>query len=314
MQYIDYMNCLKCLKELKGKGFYGLHAICFQKWFQVPDFIEFTDLDPKQAMDYSKDFSYIREAKNSFYHGKYRKYSAKLASTQYILKVQEKEFPDLPLVEYVCNKIASLLGLNVPKYYLIKYPQDQGSMTFVTRNFMQDCVGAFHHIYKFLPKGGDNYNCENIIKAIKKQTNQLKDIKKFIEMCLFDAFIGNSDRHGRNLGIIDTGKNQKLAPIYDNPSYFGILEDEMLSCSFNISGSIWTAQSKKPKLLDYVQEFKRLQYEESCLKFIKKIMKQFPLVTEEIKQSWMSEKRKKAFIVFLEQRLRDCKKTVSGEL
>ena len=308
------MNCLKWLKKLKGKGFYGLHAICFQEWFQVPDFIEFIDLDPKKSKGYSKDHAYIKETKDSFYHGKYRKYSAQLASIQYILKVQEKEFPDLPLVEYVCNKTASLLGLNAPKYYLIKYPQGSGSMAFVTKNFMQDYVGAFHHIYKFLPKGKDNYNCENIIKAIKKQTNQLKDVKKFIEICLFDAFIGNNDRHGRNLGIIDTGKNQKLAPMYDNPSYFGIAEDAMLLYQFNISGSIWTAQSKKPKLLDYVQEFKRLQYEESGLKFIKKIIKQFPLIKEEIKQSGMSEKRKKAFMVFLEQRLRDCKKTVSGEL
>ena len=308
------MNCLKCLKELKEKDFYGLHAICFQKWFQVPDFIEFTNLDPKQAMDYSKNLSYIRETKDSFYHGKYRKYSAQLASIQYILKVQEKEFPDLPLVEYVCNKTASLLGLNVPQYYLIKYPQDSSSMAFVTKNFMQDYVGTLHHIYKFFPRGKDNYNCENIIKAIKKETNQLKDIKKFIEICLFDAFIGNNDRHGRNLGIIDTGKNQKLAPMYDNPSYFGIAEDEMLLYQFNMSGSIWTAQSKKPKLLDYVQEFKRLKYEEIGLKFIKKIIKQFPLIKEDIKQSGMSEKRKKAFIVFLEQRLRDCKQTVSGEL
>lgn len=36
------------------------------------------------------------------------------------------------------------------------------------------------------------------------------------QMLLFDAFIGNPDRHIRNIDIFTNGKESKLAPIYDN--------------------------------------------------------------------------------------------------
>ena len=234
------MRCFRCQTDIKGESFYGLHANCFLEWFELTDLSEFSDLDLKKSTRYSSVHSSIEKTADSFYHGRYRKYSAKLGSRQYILKVQESQYPDLPATEYVCNRIASLLGLNVPKYYLIRYQgatdidqvqsvskkesqkqHEQEPITFITRNFMQGYVGTLNHIYKYLPKGEKNYNCENIIKIIRKQTRKLVDVDRFVKICLFDAFIGNHDRHGRNLGIIDTGKIRRLAPMYDNPSFSG---------------------------------------------------------------------------------------------
>ncbi|MDE0118755.1 MAG: HipA domain-containing protein [Bdellovibrionales bacterium] len=294
---------------------------------------EFSDLDLKKFTRYSSDHSSIEKTTNSFYHGRYRKYSAKLGSRQYILKVQESQYPDLPATEYVCNRIASLLGLNVPKYYLIRYQgatdidqvqlisekeaqkeHKQEPITFITRNFMQDYVGTLNHIYKYLPKGEKNYNCKNIINVLKEQTGKLANVERFIEICLFDIFIGNNDRHGRNLGIIDTGKSRKLAPMYDNPSFLGIQkDDEFLLAHFNPSGCIWTSDSKEPKLLDYIREFKKLKFEKPCQKFIKKIVDKFPLLVEEIQHSEIAERRKKAFIKLLTNRLEDCKKTIEKD-
>ena len=317
------MKCFKCRKTIKNKDFYGLHANCFQDWFNLPSLLEFSHLDPKESNSYSANHSNIIETKDSFYHGQYRKYSAKLSATSYILKVQEQKYPDLPIIEYVCNRIASILNLHTPKYYLIKYPVEeknnskkylkQGLVTFVTRNFTQDYIGALHHIYKFLPKGSNHYNCENIIKVISEQTKKLNDVEIFVEICLFDAFIGNGDRHGRNLGVIDTGRDKKLAPMYDNPSLFGTLEDEMLPAHFSPSGAIWTSVSKEPKLLDYIKEFKKLKFEKICMKFTRKVIKQFPLILEEIKISDISEQRKKAFIAFLKERLEDFKNSTKED-
>ena len=314
MQYIDYMNCLKCKKNIEKNSFYGLHPSCFMNWFKLNQFSKFSDLDPKKSVSYT-DHDSITKDKNSFYHGQYRKYSAKLNSIQYILKVQEPQYPDLPSVEYLCNKIADLLNLQAPKYYLIRYSEEdqigkQGLLTFVTRNFNQDYVGALHHIYKFLPKGNKHYNCKNIIGVIKEQTKSLNDIDKFVKIGLFDAFIGNNDRHGRNLGIIDTGRSKKLAPMYDNPSYFGIEDERLLQADFNISCAIRTSTVQKPKLLDYIQEFKSLKHGEVCLDFIKKIIQKYPLILEEVKSSEISQNRKKAFINFLSARLKDCKQSV----
>ena len=145
---------------------------------------------------------------------------------------------------------------------------------------------------------------------IRKQTKRLNDIEKFIKICLFDAFIGNNDRHGRNLGIIDTGRSKKLAPMYDNPSYFGVEDERLLQSNFNISCAIRTSTSQKPKLLDYVKEFKKLKYEKLCLAFIKKIIQKYPLILDEIENSEISQNRKKAFISCLSARLKDCKQSI----
>ncbi len=318
------MKCFKCRKPIKKESFYGLHANCFKDWFNLPSLLEFSNLDLKKSDIYPANDSRILETKDSFYHGEYRKYSAKLNSDRYILKVQEQKYPDLPVIEYVCNRIASILKLNIPKHYLIRYTVEeennlkknpnQGLVTFVTRDFTQDYIGTLDHIYKFLPKGSKYHNCEDIIKVIYEQTKKITDVENFVEVCLFDAFIGNGDRHGRNLGIITTSKDKKFAPMYDNPSLFGTIDDEMLSAHFSPSGAVWTSVSKEPKLLDYIKEFKKLKFEKICMKFTKKVIKQFPLIIEEIGTSEISERRKKAFIVFLKERLTDFKKSIEEDI
>lgn len=328
------MKCLRCRKIIKDQSFYGLHIGCYLEWFKLSDLLEFSSLDPKKQ-DSNLNYPYIKKIKNSFYHGRYHKYSARLDNITYILKVQEVKFPDLPAIEYVCNNIASLLNLNVPEYYLIRYEgknnlevflnktpirkrgnQNKGSrqksnkelnqprMTFVTRNFMQDYKGGtLHHIYKFLPKGEKNYSCKNIINVFSQYTKPI-DVRQFIEMTLFDSLIGNNDRHGRNLGIIESSKRKRLAPMYDNPSYFGVESIDLMDFDFNISGCIRTSSSKKPKLLDYIQEFQSLGFEKACLKFIKKAVTQSQKIVETVECSEISKKRKEAFVKFLNKQLK----------
>ena len=174
----------------------------------------------------------------------------------------------------------------------------------MTRNFMQDYKGGtLNHIYKFLPKGEKNYNCKNIINVLLQKTKPA-DVARFIEIALFDSLIGNNDRHGRNLGIIESAKHRRLAPMYDNPSYFGIESSELIDADFNISGCIGTSTSDKPKLLDYIQEFQSLGFEKVCLNFLKKAVRQSPKIIEELKCSAISKRRKKAFIKFLNKQLR----------
>ena len=308
------MTCLKCKKPIKTRSSYGLHTNCFVKWFKLSALTEFSNLDRKKTLGASTDSGRITTTTNSFYHGQYLKYSAILNGTQYILKVQESKYPDLPATEYLCNQIASILNLAVPEYYLIRFEDESkpSKITFVTKNFMQGQTGTLNHIYKYLPKGYKYYNCANIIKVIQQQTGKLNNVENFLQICLFDSLIGNSDRHGRNLGIIDTGKNKQIAPMYDNPSFIGT--EELLGAQHNISGAVWTLASKEPKIKDYIKEFKRLNLETPCLKFTKKIIHQFPLLIKEIKNSEITDKRKQAFIKYLNSRLEDFKKAIKKDL
>lgn len=294
-------ECYKCRTKINGLDVYGLHEKCFLAWFNVQNVLEFHDLDPKGSSTKTQSKE-IKKKADTFLHGRYLKYSARLGTVEYILKIKEDEFPELPSVEFVCNGIAEILGIDVAPYHLINF---NGRITFVTRNFMQDYVGTLHHIYKFLPEGEENHNCEEISRIILEQTGKLADVARFIEICLFDSLIGNHDRHGRNLGIIETSKTKKLSPMYDNPSLFGTEQDFILTAHFNPSGCVWTSTSKEPKPKEYIEEFSRLGHKKVVSSFCARVVSRFPKIVELIDSSVLSHNRKKAFIKLLEQRIGD---------
>jgi hypothetical protein len=262
---------------------------------------EFMELDPQKNSTISNSPE-IKKQKNTFFHGRYLKYSARLGQTQYILKVEEERFPELPLVEYLCNQIAEQLKIEVPPHHLIDF---NGHIAFVTRNFMQDYAGTLNHIYKFLPVGDENYNCEVIANAILSQTGRLADVAKFIETCLFDSLIGNNDRHGRNIGIIETSSTKKVSPMYDNPSCIGTEEDFFLKSDINPSGCIWTKDSKHPKAIDYIHEFQRLGYESIVKQFSNKVIAKSSNIIDLAQAAVLSPVRKNALITLLQKRLKE---------
>jgi hypothetical protein len=292
--------CFKCKTQIGSDAIHGLHSHCFLEWFGLATHADFKDLDPKARS--GKPISPEIEKKiDTFYHGRYLKYSARLMDTSYILKIQQDEYPELPIIEYCSNEIATLLNLDVPPYYLIDF---NGKIAFVTRNFMQDYIGTLDHIYKFLPNGEDNYTCEVIINTILSQTGRLSDVAKFIEICLFDTLIGNTDRHGRNLGII-TSQGKKLSPMYDNPSTIGIEPDFILKSHYNPSGTIWTKDSKEPKPVDYQKEFHRLGHETIVKHFCMKVNLKSEKILNVISNSNLTEIRKLAFHSLLDARIKD---------
>ena len=328
-------KCLKCRKNIVGFRFYGLHGACYREWFQDPALKGFEGWDLKRSGSSASPgespgkAGEALPAESTFYHGRYRKYSAQIGQVKYILKVQEEKFPSLPETEYICNRIAAFLALKPAPHFLISLPgrsdeskarqepaeggkaADAGALSgvspkkaFVTRNFMQGLTGSLHHIYKFLPKGLQSYSCRNIIREICRQTGRPADGRKFAEICLFDGLIGNNDRHGRNLALIDFGKKKELAPIYDNPSFFGVESEDFLGADFNVSGCIQTSRSKQPKIADYAEEFKRLGLEEACLRFMKKAARKRTDITKEVEISELSQKRKDAFIKYIDKQLK----------
>lgn len=295
------MICYYCSKEIKEPDLCGLHEKCFQTWFKLEKAEQFYDLDPKTA-EKSAAASPEFKKKDTFFHGQYLKYSAKLGTTDYILKIQEKEYPDLPASEYLCNQIAKVLNIKVPEFFLIEFLEKK---TFVTRNFMQDHVGALHHIYKFLPPGEENHNFQKISEIILQQTQRLADVATFAEICLFDALIGNNDRHGRNIGIIETTKGKMLAPMYDNPSYLAIVEAGLLGANFNVSCSVWTEASKEPKIKDYIVELNNQGHSRVVENFKSKVLSKNSEITSLISNSFIEQGRKKAFLKFIEKRIEE---------
>ena len=287
---------------------HGLHSHCFHDWFELnaneeDDFKSIALKHHETAEEHHNEIN-----TSSFFQGKFKKYSASLKGKNYILKVQEEKYPELPACEYMCNQLAKALKIPVPDHYLIDF---YSVNTFVVRNFMDDVNGNLIHIYHYFNDFKDlrEFNCQNILKILEEKTKRIKNIYQFIEMCLFDALIGNHDRHGRNIGLIQTSSGQVLAPIYDNPSYLAIEDDFLLEANHEPTGGIATQNNINPVMKDYMIEFKRLGFVDSVQKFQKSV--KIDHLLSIVDSSWISFKRKIAFKKLMTRRFREMQDELS---
>jgi len=158
--------------------------------------------------------------------------------------------------------------------------------------------------------GEQPFNLETILKVISDHTGKAKDIEQFIKLCLFDAFIGNHDRHGRNLALIQTTQGKMLSPTYDNPSCLGIEEESFLKAILEPCGKIHSSRSKEPKMREYALDFCEMGYEELVMQFHLSIALRETINLVNI--SFISPTRKDAFSKLLRRRYQELKEVIDG--
>jgi hypothetical protein len=296
------MNCLKCLLPLgKASNCYGIHDECFTKWFEVPCTSTFTSLTRRTGASYEENTN-LNLQNNSFFHGKFKKYSAILEGKSFILKMrQEAEAPELPEVEYLCNQIGDVLDVPVPEYYIINF---EGDRVFVTKNFIHPTIPMdLQHIHNF--RDNHQHNCKDLIAVVKEHTKRPHWVTILIKTILFDSLIGNHDRHGRNLAFLVMSNNISLAPIYDNVSYLSLESGSMLKADFNPTGKIATEHSQEPSMKDYVLELCRLGFESEVLAFylyIKVTLGGIETIEELVEKSFCSSLMKQALKKLIRKR------------
>jgi hypothetical protein len=117
---------------------------------------------------------------------------------------------------------------------------------------------------------------------------------------LADSLIGNHDRHGRNLAFIRSAKGIWLSPFYDNPSALALEDPMMLGADLQPRGSIFTKDTDKPTMKDYVLEWYRLGYGDVVERFKKNLS--LRAIKSLIQQSHLSEKRKGALLSLILKR------------
>jgi hypothetical protein len=294
--------CLKCLQTIEDQSpVHGLHGDCFCSWFRL-DVTGITDFSDVALRSEKLDSSLLSNPINTtFFQGTFKKYSANLNGCSYILKVQDQDYPELPRTEYLSNQIARRLGLIVPDFYMINFLNELD--TFVTHNFMDNHTpGNLIHIYHFI-KNEQPFSCKTILKIIEEKIGRIESIKQFVFLCLFDSLIGNHDRHGRNIALIETKKGFQLAPFYDNPSYIGIEDNSLLLAQHNPKGKIATSLTNQPTMQDYIVEFHKMGFGELLREFRKKIDN--TSIRQMIDRSFLSEKRKTAFSLLIDRRVKE---------
>lgn len=294
------MICYKCNQELNGELIHGLHKKCFTEWFKIEEFEAQFSLTMKTAGNSNDPLAHLN---SSFFHGKFKKYSARLGKRGYIVKVRQEPYKDLPATEFLCNQIAQFLKISVPDFYLIKL---EGSVdAFVSRNFMDNFFDSnLLHLYRLM--GARPFDIENVLNVILEQTGNEMDVDRFVHICLFDILIGNHDRHGRNLAFIQTPRNMLLSPFYDNPSCLAIEEEWLLKAIHEPCGKIFTANSSEPKMSEYVHEFCRLGHDSRVGEFEKKI--DLEQIASLISSSFVIPARKEAFLKLVTRRYDELKK------
>ncbi len=293
--------CYRCKRPVEEEEMVsGLHRDCFCKWFEIGEPGDFRDVVARPSGDPDGEIEWS-QVNTSFFHGKFRKYSARTGNHSYILKVMQKEVPELPLTEYLCNQLARSLRLNVSNFYMILFQNKLE--TFVSRNFMDKRPGSdLVHIYRYLdqPK---NYDCEHLLKIIEKEVGRYNAVVRFVELCLFDSLIGNHDRHGRNIGLIREASGTSLAPFYDNPCYLALETPELLGAYHEPRGAIATRDSKEPVMADYVKEWFRLGFGDEVINFAKRI--DFQLIENLVTSSPLSGARKDAILRLIQRRYQE---------
>src|ERR1700722_17242610 len=104
--------CCKCFEKLTLEdSWYGLHKNCFKDWFGLPNTSHFLDLVARYQSQAPQEENHT--ANISFFNGAYRKYSARLGESSFILKVQQHEYPELPATEFLCNQIYESLNIAI---------------------------------------------------------------------------------------------------------------------------------------------------------------------------------------------------------
>jgi hypothetical protein len=284
--------CLSAIQAQSDEAFgYGLHKECYLKWFSLKELEEFSSIARRSNSNKKTGAALPKESWGaSFFIGKFKKYSAMLASESYILKVKDDEAPELPELEYLCNQIAKETDIPNPDFYFLHF---SNVGTFVTKNFVRKGANVdLTHIHHYLPGGASEYNCESIIKVILEHTKRLTNAETFIKTCLFDVLVGNGDRHSRNLGFLVTPRGIELSPIYDNASNLGLEQGEILKSDWNPTGKIATKDSTEPGCIEYVEDFFRLGYGDVVAKWFASVS--LPKIKGLITKSFCGELMKQA--------------------
>ncbi len=177
-----------------------------------------------------------RFMKAYFYEQGGKVYKSKFSTwNSYIAKSAQKWYPHESIIEYLLNRIGVELGLNMNRIKLVKV---NGQIRFLSEYFLDinnqklihgaEICGEYLQDETFAKQIADDkksarelFTFQFIIEAIKFVFKDCcEDLnKELVKMIVYDAIVGNNDRHFYNWGVIKSIKQDDkiptFSPIYD---------------------------------------------------------------------------------------------------
>lgn len=158
-------------------------------------------------------------------------------SWRYLFKRSKRSYPDQFWGEVVAYRLGCLLGIRVPPAFaafdsetgisgaLIEWFYDENRESFILAgDFLQKLKPDFER-----EKGSDHNMRGNIVllsalaRSNKGTRSSFRDDWRqwWVDTLLFDALIGNTDRHQDNWGFIFGDGSIRLSPAFDNGTSLG---------------------------------------------------------------------------------------------
>lgn len=164
----------------------------------------------------------------------------------FLFKESNKRYPAEFWAEIVASAVGNLVGIATPETYCACMDDKYAVLVKYFLNFELDEKKERYQQVETLSEGGDmimdfdpDFDRKEgqrhnvfLVEKIFKRFNKEDLLEEFFKILIFDAIIGNTDRHQDNWGFIRHNKTDQihLAPAYDNSTSLGSeLIDEKLS-------------------------------------------------------------------------------------
>lgn len=153
------------------------------------------------------------------------------ACTTHILKPTTGRFPDLDIVEHVCQRTAHNLGIQAAQTESV-YFDDERTLIVTRYDRLRLDDGTWRRIHqedlcqalaipparKYQRTGGPSP--PDISTLIRLQSSDPEeDIRHFLDGLIYNWIIANPDAHAKNYGLLIDGQALRLAPLYDLCSF-----------------------------------------------------------------------------------------------
>jgi len=141
-----------------------------------------------------------------------------------MFKFNKSEYTTEHFSEKIASELAQKINLECCQVDLGRYNSRIGSFNYKINQGDEILIEGIQLINKYYP----NYDSDTLYDNEKEEYYSLGMIltslrefsfqKDILKVLIFDFLIGNTDRHQNNWAIIQTDKNYRLCPLYDNGS------------------------------------------------------------------------------------------------
>ena len=306
-------KCLYCYKDLNTEG--DFHTSCSLSFFGSPkppalnytidemaelarqvveNSITVPGVQPKLSLSFIKDV--LKDETN----GRLTVLGA--MGGNYILKPQNKVYPQMPENEHLSMRMAELCGISVVPSSLIRLKS--GELSYITKRIDRTQAGQKIHMLDMFQilEAFDKYksSVEKIGRALAKHSaNTVLDLLRLFEIVVFSYLIGNNDMHLKNFSMILKNEEWNLSPAYDLLNVNLHLPEDNEESALTING-------KKRKLTksDFVNLGLKLQLTEKQISnTFDRFIKSENIMKQEISNSFLSTENQMKYVDLLEVRL-----------